>query len=381
MKRRAEATATLAVLVLNSMATITTHASPSYVAPDISSVHIKSQGKTLYGRVFSPALQSAQSKAPAVFMLHGIPGTEQNFDVAYALRDAGFICLLWHYRGCWGSEGSYSIDGLPNDIEAAFRWFRSQPNVDEDNLVIVGHSLGGYHSLRLATESLQGKEVWHTRLRGVVALCPLVATECADVPLDDDLARDFATMLNHVPPQTLQTQWAQLTPVKQMLQIKPREEDSCVETTVNKKRLPLLVITGDEDPLFSPDYYIKHLEAPLQEAGVRKMINSKWVRLPYGDHALCRYRREVVRRVVNFARSCAGVGRRIDLWQLGREALSFRGLFDPVPMMLILSSVSGFVGGRYCATPEGSMVAMQSQQELDQLRHQAMESRKVMFKM
>lgn len=121
MKRRAEATATLAVLVLNSMATITTHASPSYVAPDISSVHIKSQGKTLYGRVFSPALQSAQSKAPAVFMLHGIPGTEQNFDVAYALRDAGFICLLWHYRGCWGSEGSYSIDGLPNDIEAAFR--------------------------------------------------------------------------------------------------------------------------------------------------------------------------------------------------------------------------------------------------------------------
>ena len=31
------------------------------------------------------------------------------------------------------------------------RWFRSQPNVDEANLVIVGHSLGGYHSLRLAT--------------------------------------------------------------------------------------------------------------------------------------------------------------------------------------------------------------------------------------
>ena len=32
-------------------------------------------------------------------MLHGIPGTEQNFDVAYALRDVGFNCLLWHYRG------------------------------------------------------------------------------------------------------------------------------------------------------------------------------------------------------------------------------------------------------------------------------------------
>lgn len=228
-------------------------------------------------------------------------------------------------------------------------------------------------------ESLQEKEVWHLRLRGVVALCPLVATECADVPLDDDLAKDFAKMLKDVTPQTLQTQWAKLRPVKQMLQLKTR--DSSDDKHVKKKRLPLLVITGDEDPLFAPDYYVNHLVAPLQEAGVRKVMNSKWVRLTYGDHALCRYRREVVRRVVNFARKCAGLGRRIDLWRLGREALSFRGLFDPVPAMFILSSVSGFVGGRYCATPEGSMVARQSLEELNKLRHQAMESRKVKFKM
>ena len=107
--------------VLWSVVAKTTNASLSRVAPDVSSVHIVSQGKTLFGRLFSPALESAESKAPSVFMLHGIPGTEQNFDVAYALRDAGFNCLLWHYRGCWGSDGSYSIDGLPDDIEAALR--------------------------------------------------------------------------------------------------------------------------------------------------------------------------------------------------------------------------------------------------------------------
>ena len=31
------------------------------------------------------------------------------------------------------------------------RWFCAQPNVDTGRLVVVGHSLGGYHALRLAS--------------------------------------------------------------------------------------------------------------------------------------------------------------------------------------------------------------------------------------
>jgi hypothetical protein len=73
-------------------------------------------------------------------MLHGIPGTEQNFDVAYALRDAGFNCLLWHYRGCWGSEGSYSIDGLPDDIESALRSRYVMPCVISRSLLLLSQA-------------------------------------------------------------------------------------------------------------------------------------------------------------------------------------------------------------------------------------------------
>jgi predicted alpha/beta-fold hydrolase len=53
-----------------------------------------------------------QAKVPGVLLLHGIPGTEQNHDVAYALRDEGVAVLLFHYRGCWGSSGSYAIHNL-----------------------------------------------------------------------------------------------------------------------------------------------------------------------------------------------------------------------------------------------------------------------------
>ena len=137
MERRQAAGRWLTAAILCSVVTTSTHASVSRIAPDVSSVHITSKGKTLFGRLFSPALESAQSKAPSVFMLHGIPGTEQNFDVAYALRDAGFNCLLWHYRGCWGSEGSYSIDGLPDDIESALRSRYGMPCVKSCSLLLL----------------------------------------------------------------------------------------------------------------------------------------------------------------------------------------------------------------------------------------------------
>jgi hypothetical protein len=34
--------------------------------------------------------------------LHGFPGNERNFDVAQALRRAGYAALVFHYRGSWG---------------------------------------------------------------------------------------------------------------------------------------------------------------------------------------------------------------------------------------------------------------------------------------
>lgn len=36
---------------------------------------------------------------PTVILLHGIPGCEQNFDLAQALRRVGFHVLTFHYSG------------------------------------------------------------------------------------------------------------------------------------------------------------------------------------------------------------------------------------------------------------------------------------------
>lgn len=53
---------------------------------------------------------------------------------------------------------------------------------------------------------------------------------------------------------------------------------------------PLLIVTGDLDPLFSADYYRENLIAALDDTVA---FNYDWVRKVQGDHALSRYRQEV----------------------------------------------------------------------------------------
>jgi len=82
---------------------------------------------------------------PTALILHGIPGIEKNTDLAYALRDAGWNALIFHYRGSWGSDGAYTIAGMPDDVHAAIDELLSgKYPVDARRLAVVGYSLGGW---------------------------------------------------------------------------------------------------------------------------------------------------------------------------------------------------------------------------------------------
>ena len=55
-----------------------------------------SHGSKLLGGFYRAA---GETPRPTVILLHGVPGVEKNLDLAYALRDAGWNCLYFHY-GC-----------------------------------------------------------------------------------------------------------------------------------------------------------------------------------------------------------------------------------------------------------------------------------------
>ena len=51
-------------------------------------------------------------------LFHGLPGYEQNLDLAQALRREGWNVLAMHYRGSWGVSGQFSFLHAAEDADA-----------------------------------------------------------------------------------------------------------------------------------------------------------------------------------------------------------------------------------------------------------------------
>jgi uncharacterized protein len=94
-------------------------------------------------------MASGAQPRPTVLFLHGSPGNEQNLDLAQAIRRAGWNVLTLHYRGAWGSAGTYSIAHCVEDSEAAISYLRdpkviAKYNLEPGKIVVAGHSMGGF---------------------------------------------------------------------------------------------------------------------------------------------------------------------------------------------------------------------------------------------
>ena len=136
---------------------------------------------------------AGETPRPTAVLLHGLPGIEKHLDIAYSLRDLGWNCLYFHFRGCWGSEGAYSLDGLADDTRAAVEWILKQPSVDKDRIALLGASTGSHPAfLYGAADPL---------IRAIVGISPLVEPRAFQFP--KEMADEFAGMLNGVTGQDL----------------------------------------------------------------------------------------------------------------------------------------------------------------------------------
>jgi pimeloyl-ACP methyl ester carboxylesterase len=93
-----------------------------------------------------------------VVLLHGFPGLERNFDLAHALRRAGYAAVVFHYRGSWGVGGAWSWRHVLDDAVQVVAAVREDEALgatyllDLGRLAVVGHSLGGFAALMTAAE-------------------------------------------------------------------------------------------------------------------------------------------------------------------------------------------------------------------------------------
>ena len=230
----------------------------------LDGVTFQSHRSRLLGGLYRGA---GQGPRPTAILLHGLPGVEKNLDFAYALRDIGWNCLYFHYRGSWGSEGAYTLSGRYDDLLAATEWLIQQPCVDSDRLALIGHSAGGYLALMSGA--------MNPTYRAIAAICPMVSPIRA--PLSLELFDEFASMLSNITGKEMQSQWDVLPPV-----------ESHAEQLRDR---PILLLTGGQDDVFPPDHY-----PPLLEA----VPTIEWHEYPNGDHALSLCRKEAVQYTVEW---------------------------------------------------------------------------------
>jgi len=230
----------------------------------LDTITFTSHGNALLGTFFRAA---GDGPRPTALLMHGIPGAEKNVDLAYALRDAGWNALLFHYRGCWGSAGVYSLAGILDDITAALDYLQQDATVDRERLVGIGLSLGGWGVVMAAASD--------TRLRAVVTINPVVTPLTA--PLADDRAAGFAVMLTGISGAEVQAQYNALTPLPAVAgQLGGR---------------PVLLITGEADTLFTVEH-----QRTLAEA----MPFATWQRIPEAGHTFDDHRAVLVHTVVDW---------------------------------------------------------------------------------
>ncbi|MEV1011883.1 alpha/beta fold hydrolase [Streptomyces sp. NPDC049881] len=111
---------------------------------------IDSGGETLLGILHLPA---GAGPHPVVVLLHGFPGDERNFDMAHALRRAGYAAVVFHYRGSWGVGGTWSWRHALEDsarVVAALREpdLAAAHRLDPGRIALWGHSMGAFAALR-----------------------------------------------------------------------------------------------------------------------------------------------------------------------------------------------------------------------------------------
>jgi dipeptidyl aminopeptidase/acylaminoacyl peptidase len=237
--------------------------------PGLEGIIINSAGCKLLGVLYRAG---GEEPHPTALVLHGIPGMEKNTDIAYALRDAGWNALIFHYRGCWGSEGDYTLAGIPDDVHAAVDTLVSgRFAVDAHRIAAIGHGLGGWAAVIAASRD--------PRLRAVATLGGIA--NLRTMSLKDQDAADYALFLRNITGKGIQSQWRALewtyNPVDMVDLL-----HSC----------PLLIVHGTAD-----------IAAPLSQATELESRSGKAAELALiegADHIFSRHRRQLVDTVVGW---------------------------------------------------------------------------------
>ena len=253
--------------------------------PSLMELNFDSHGDRLNGHAY---LANGEGPHPTVVLLNGFPGNERNLDLAQDLRSNGFNVLFFHYRGAWGSEGTYSFTHVIEDVAAATDYLRANAETyrtDPNKLILIGHSMGGFAALEAAARD--------DRIACVAGIAPANIGPLADASAER--AAGFAAYAD-----TMQM-LSGLTGENAIAEITANRE--AFDTRLLAPKLSgksVLLIGGDKDTSVPADTVINPLIAAYEaEQGI-----DLTAKILSGDHSFSWSRQELIGEIVDWAESC-----------------------------------------------------------------------------
>ena len=216
---------------------------------------------------------------PTVLNLHGLPGNEQNLDLAQGLRRAGYNVLSFHYRGSWGSPGKFTLAGGVDDGLAALAFLKDPAvvakfRIDMKRLILIGHSYGGFVAARVAATQ--------PHVSAVVLLAPWDPAKA--IPMLTVPAEKFA-ITAHAVFDDVDGRLGGYTDVDLAKEVLASGHNWHLESSApGLKNLPLLIVAARHD---TPDDQGTELAAELERLHAqdvtRQSLDSDH---PFSDHRI-----------------------------------------------------------------------------------------------
>jgi pimeloyl-ACP methyl ester carboxylesterase len=216
---------------------------------------------------------------PTALLIHGLPGNEQNLDLAQVLRRSGYNVLTFHFRGSWGSPGKFTLAGGVEDTEAAFSFLEApatiaQFHIDPKRLIVVGHSYGGFTATRMATK--------HREIAGLILLAPWDPAESIEQFRVPAQALPSAA---HKAFDDVEGRLGGVRDVDLARELLAPGHDWRLESHAEAlDRMPLLMVTATDD---SKDDQGEVLAAALNQAAASKFTTLRMTTdHPFSDHRI-----------------------------------------------------------------------------------------------
>jgi alpha/beta superfamily hydrolase len=209
---------------------------------EIKEIRLKADELELAGELHIPSRDKVH---PALCICHGIPAAPHDpTDRGYTLLaqrfcHAGFITLIFNFRGTGKSQGNLDILGWTRDLQAAIDFLYNLKDVDKTYFCLLGFSGGAAVSVYIATHDPRISSL-------VTCACPAEFSSLSQNPVDaiERFRQIEAIRDKDFPPSIEEWQrgFETVSPINWIDKISPR---------------PLLLVHGDADELIPLEHAYK----------------------------------------------------------------------------------------------------------------------------